>query len=181
MLLSPRRLFPQAVQPCREYRDIESFPGGGSSLATRVSSAFLADEFAPQLCAMRMSEADSEERDPVRRRILVVDDEKLLADTTAAVIRGAGFDARTAYDGWEALEIARSFHPDCLLTDIMMPMMNGVELAIAITKMLPATKIVLFSGQAGIANILEESRSRGYEFPLLAKPVHPLALIESLK
>jgi DNA-binding NtrC family response regulator len=63
----------------------------------------------------------------------------------------------------------------------MMPLMNGVELAIAVTKMLPNTKIVLFSGQAGISDIVEEGHAQGYEFPLLAKPVHPLRLIEALK
>jgi CheY-like chemotaxis protein len=127
------------------------------------------------------SESDSEGEGRVGFKVLVVDDERLLADTTSSILRIAGFHARTAYDGWEALEIARSFHPDCLLTDVMMPMMNGVELAIAITKMFPGTTVMLFSGQAGIADILEDSRSQGYEFPLLAKPVHPLTLIQALK
>jgi response regulator RpfG family c-di-GMP phosphodiesterase len=54
----------------------------------------------------------------------VVDDDRLLADTTAAILRRAGFNAKTAYDGFGALEIAASFHPDRLLTDIMMPGMT---------------------------------------------------------
>lgn len=62
-----------------------------------------------------------------------------------------------------------------------MPAMNGMELAIAITKMYPVTKILLFSGQAGISEILEQSRAKGFEFPLLAKPVHPAKLIEGLR
>ena len=111
----------------------------------------------------------------------MVDDERLLADTTAAILRRAGFNAKIAYDGFGALEMATSFHPDYLLTDIMMPGMNGVELAIAMTQMDPATKILLISGQAGIADILEESKGRGFEFPLLAKPVHPSKLIERLR
>ena len=142
---------------------------------------FLADEFDRRVLSLPSSESDSEGDGPVGFKVLVVDDERLLADTTSSILHIAGFHTRTAYDGWEALEIARSFHPDCLLTDVMMPMMNGVELAIAITKMIPGTKVVLFSGQAGIANIMEESRSQGYEFPLLAKPVHPLTLIQTLK
>jgi CheY-like chemotaxis protein len=113
--------------------------------------------------------------------VLVVDDERLLADTTAAVLRRAGFDTRTVYDGFSALEMIPSFHPDYLLTDIMMPGMNGVQLAIAIARMHPLTKIMLFSGQAGITDILEESQAKGYEFPLLAKPVHPVKLVEGLK
>jgi CheY-like chemotaxis protein len=114
-------------------------------------------------------------------RVLVVDDERLLADTTAAILLRAGFRTMSAYDGFSAMEIAATFKPDYLLTDIMMPAMNGVELAITLTNMYPAMRILLFSGQAGIADILEESRQMGFEFPLLAKPVHPLKLVESLK
>jgi CheY-like chemotaxis protein len=110
----------------------------------------------------------------------VVDDERILADTTAAILRRAGFETMIAYDGLSALDNAASFNPDYLLTDIMMPVMNGVELAVTLTKMYPALRILLFSGQAGIANILEKSRQMGFEFPLLAKPVHPMKLVESL-
>ena len=62
-----------------------------------------------------------------------------------------------------------------------MPQMNGVELAIAIQKMHPAAKIVLFSGQAGISDILHSGQQRGLEFELIAKPIHPLKLIQRLK
>jgi CheY-like chemotaxis protein len=120
-------------------------------------------------------------RAEARPKILVVDDERLLADTTAAILRHAGFETRIAYDGFIALEVASSFRPDYILTDITMPEMNGVELAIAITKMYPVTKILLFSGQAGISEILEQSKAKGFEFPLLAKPVHPAKLIEGLR
>jgi CheY-like chemotaxis protein len=150
-------------------------------LATEAWEYFLADEFVRRLAGLPIAESDRAEDDPVKPRVLIVDDERLLADTTAAILRSAGFKTTTAYDGWEALEMARSFHPDYLLTDVMMPLMNGVELAIAVTKMLPNTKIVLFSGQAGISDIVEEGHAQGYEFPLLAKPVHPLRLIEALK
>lgn len=116
-----------------------------------------------------------------KSRVLVVDDERLLADTTAAILRNAGFEARTAYDGFGALETTVEFHPDFLLTDIMMPGMNGVELAMAMAERYPAIKIMLFSGQAGISDILEASRAKGFDFPLLAKPVPPAKLVEGLK
>ena len=62
-----------------------------------------------------------------------------------------------------------------------MPVMNGVELAIAISKMLPEAKILLFSGQAGISDVLLEGHNQGYDFELAAKPIHPEKLIERLK
>jgi CheY-like chemotaxis protein len=135
----------------------------------------------PNPMHLRTSESDSEGGGATQIKVLVVDDERLLADTTAAILRRSGFEAKTAYDGFNALEMALSFSPNCLLTDIMMPGMNGVELAIAVTKLYPHVKTLLFSGQAGISDILRQSKEKGYEFPLLAKPVHPLRLVEQLK
>jgi hypothetical protein len=59
--------------------------------------------------------------------------------------------------------------------------MNGVELAIAVRKMHPLTRILLFSGQAGISDVLLDGQRRGFEFELIAKPIHPLKMIERLK
>ena len=86
-----------------------------------------------------------------------------------------------AYDGWTALEAAARAHPDCLLSDVLMPGMNGVELAIAMRKLYPAARILLFSGQAGISQILLEGQKQGFEFELIPKPIHPFKLIERLK
>jgi CheY-like chemotaxis protein len=141
---------------------------------------FLAVE-SGQLSGFDRPDSKSERQDAAQPGILVVDDEKLLADTTAAILRRAGYNAKIAYNGFDALEAMGSQRPDYLLTDILMPGMNGVELAIAVTSMSPATKILLFSGQAGIIDILERSRARGFEFPLLAKPVHPSQLIQTLR
>ena len=125
------------------------------------------------------------EDDPVqaqreRRRVLIVDDQKLIADSLVEILGNTGFEALAAYDGWEALEIARRFHPDWLLSDVLMPRINGVELAIAFRNTHPKTAILLFSGQAGISEILQDGKNRGYEFELIAKPIHPLRIIERL-
>lgn len=126
-------------------------------------------------------ESRGERQNTLQAKVLVVDDERLLADTTGAILRRAGYDVKIAYDGFDAVEFVHSFGPDYVLTDILMPGMNGVELAIAVKRLSPSTRVVLFSGQAGIYDILEESRAKGFEFPLLAKPVHPFKLIDALK
>jgi CheY-like chemotaxis protein len=113
--------------------------------------------------------------------ILVVDDQKIIADSLHDILNGAGFRAVVAYDGASALRMAESAQPDYLLTDVVMPVMNGVELAIAIRKKYPATRIALFSGQAGISDILLQGKQQGYEFELIAKPIHPDKLIDQLK
>ena len=116
----------------------------------------------------------------IRAKVLVVDDQRLIADTLTEILNNAGFDAVAAYDGWEALDKASRFQPNWMITDVLMPRMNGVELAIAMKKNHPATAILLFSGQAGISELLQEGRRQGYQFELIAKPVHPLKLIERL-
>ena len=112
--------------------------------------------------------------------ILVVDDEETLANTTVEILNASGFYAFVAYDGQTALELAAKLHPDVLLTDVVMPGMNGVELAIAISKLLPWTQILLISGQAGTIDLLEKARDEGFSFDLVAKPIHPMKLIEKL-
>ena len=62
-----------------------------------------------------------------------------------------------------------------------MPDMNGIEAAIHIRGFLPACKILLFSGQAATADLLENARARGHEFEILAKPVHPQDLLAKLR
>ena len=54
-----------------------------------------------------------------------------------------------------------------------MPDMNGIDAAIQIRSFLPKCKILLFSGQAATADLLETARQQGHEFEILAKPVHP--------
>lgn len=118
---------------------------------------------------------------PTRTKVLVVDDEKLIVDTIVEILTAAGFDVVGSADGWAALDAAARFHPDYLLSDVLMPKMNGVELAIAMRKMYPSIKILLFTGQAGISRLLLEGQQQGYEFELIAKPIHPLKLIERLQ
>lgn len=113
--------------------------------------------------------------------ILVVDDEHMIADTTAAVLNLFGFDARRAYSGSSAFELALQLKPNYLLTDIMMPGTNGIDLAMAVREHLPDTLIVLISGQAGTFDMLRDAAEKGYEFSLLAKPIHPEKLSEYLK
>lgn len=114
-------------------------------------------------------------------KVLVVDDEELITETLREILRLAGFEVEIASDGWAALEVVPVFRPHYLLTDVLMPRMNGVELAIAVRKMFPETKILLFSGQAGISEILLNGEREGFQFELLPKPMHPLKLIERLK
>jgi CheY-like chemotaxis protein len=114
-------------------------------------------------------------------KVLVADDERVIADTLAMILNQSGFDACAVYSGERALELASTFVPDMLISDVIMADLNGIDAAIRIRAILPEIKILLFSGQAATANLLEKARANGHEFEILAKPVHPQDLLTKLR
>jgi DNA-binding NtrC family response regulator len=118
-----------------------------------------------------------EMRHPV---VLVVDDEHVIADTLAAILSNSGFAPLVAYNGKSAMEIARVIPPELLISDVVMPGMSGIELAIALVKIVPDCKVLLFSGQASTVDLLAEARTTGHHFSALAKPIHPTELLASI-
>jgi CheY-like chemotaxis protein len=114
-------------------------------------------------------------------KVLVADDERVIADTLVIILNQAGFDATAVYSGEKAIEMAGTLKPDMLISDVIMPDINGIDAAITVRKILPTCKILLFSGQAATADLLDRARGQGHEFEILAKPVHPQDLLAKLK
>ena len=114
-------------------------------------------------------------------RVLVVDDEKLIADTVTHILNKNGFTASCVYNGEAALASVQEFCPDIVLSDVRMPGRNGVETAIMIQEKCPNTRIVLFSGQASTSPLVDQARKQGYNFTLLPKPIHPRELAQRLR
>ena len=109
--------------------------------------------------------------------VLVVDDGRIIADTLSVILGNNGFAAMTAYDGISALEIAAQVPPHLLISDIVMPHITGIDLAIAIRNAVPDCKVILFSGQASTADLLASERLAGHDFVTLTKPVHPADML----
>jgi len=116
-----------------------------------------------------------------RPKVLVVDDEHVIADTLAIILNQHGYDASAVYTGKQAVERAQETKPDLVISDVIMPDKNGIEAAIEIRSLVPSCKILLFSGQAATADLLESARAQGHEFEILAKPVHPQDLLAKLQ
>lgn len=111
--------------------------------------------------------------------VLVVDDEEIVADTLAMILNQAGFCALKAYDATEALAMARLSPPALLLTDVQMPGMNGVELAVELRRDQPECQVLLFSGHM-MPGDLASAQAAGYNFPLLFKPLPPTQLLDQI-
>jgi len=109
--------------------------------------------------------------------VLVVDDESAIADTLAQILTLSGYAAMPVYDGEEALETALLMPPELLITDVMLPGMSGIELAITMRRIFPDCRVLLFSGQAATSDLLTSAKHAGHDFTLLSKPVHPTDLL----
>jgi len=124
---------------------------------------------------------DSPSATSFKPRVLVADDEQVIANTLAIILNQAGFEARAVFSGEKAVEALDSFQPDMLISDVIMTGMTGIEAAIITRTRMPNCKILLFSGQAATADLLEKARTQGHEFEILAKPVHPTDLLAKLR
>jgi CheY-like chemotaxis protein len=113
-------------------------------------------------------------------RILVIDDEKKLADTLVMILQAAGHQAAAVYDGAEAMEQAQVLQPECVICDVIMPGMSGLEACAKIQEQNPHCHILLFSGQAVTSRLIDDARAKGHAWELLAKPVDPDELLMKL-
>ena len=113
-------------------------------------------------------------------RVFVVDDEPVIASTLAAILRMHGFSAKFFTSPLEALTAARAKSPDLLISDVEMPGLSGIDLAIQMRAQFPTCKILLFSGQPATLDLVDAARAEGHDFDLLLKPVLPTEMLSEI-
>jgi CheY-like chemotaxis protein len=116
-----------------------------------------------------------------KTKVLIADDERVIADTLAMILNQGGFEALAVYSCVKALEMAPDFKPDLLISDVIMSELNGIEAAIRMKALLPDIRVFLLSGQTATAEMLEKENAADYGFEVLAKPLHPNDLIRKLR
>jgi len=125
---------------------------------------------------------DAEPFDGLRKvKIVVIDDESLIAETVVEILRDQGFDAVAVPNGASAIDLAKTWRPEIVLSDVIMPGLNGIETGIKIRELVPGCKVILFSGQAATVDLLEQAREQGHGFEILAKPIRPEKLISVIR
>jgi len=115
------------------------------------------------------------------KRILLVDDERTIADSLAFMLSHEGYDVKAVYSGGDAIDTAKQFKPELLITDVVMPGISGTEAAISISKFLPECKTLLFLDSVIGKELAESARSRGFNFELIEKPLHPQELLQKIR
>ena len=115
---------------------------------------------------------------PSKPRVLIVDDESILANSLSWIFQKRGFETLVSYSPDSAIDNARAFRPDLLLCDLAMPGMGGLTMASIIARCLPHCRILLLTGDyPSLEQAWSVGRTMFHRHAVLAKPVHPLTLL----
>lgn len=110
-------------------------------------------------------------------RVLVVDDECSVADTLALILNRSGHQSVAVYSAAEAVTVAGTFKPQALLSDVVMPGMNGYELAHYFAENFADCKLLLMTGHAGAAELSGTETASEFLPHILTKPVLPQTIL----
>jgi CheY-like chemotaxis protein len=111
-------------------------------------------------------------------RILVVDDECLVADTLGIIFRKHGFEVAVAYSADSALALGQSFAPDLLLCDITMPGRSGLDLMTDFQREFPACRVLVLTGYyTNLVRVREHTTRLRRPTRVLTKPCNPAELL----
>jgi CheY-like chemotaxis protein len=112
------------------------------------------------------------------QRVLIVDDERLTADTLGIIFRKSGFESKVAYSVEEALEIARQFDPELLLCDITMPGRDGLDLMEVLGRERPHCRVLVLTGYySNLKPVREQMGKMPQGVHVLTKPCQPEELL----
>jgi CheY-like chemotaxis protein len=116
-------------------------------------------------------------------KVLVVEDEFGYQDTLRNIFTMEGFDVRVAIDGDTGYEVYKDFKPDLVLTDVLMPNVNGIELVRRIRNDDSIIKIIYMSGFFGVKRLKKEldDEVAQYQYPTLSKPFKVSHLLEIVR
>ncbi|HTV09482.1 MAG TPA: response regulator [Candidatus Aquilonibacter sp.] len=115
----------------------------------------------------------------MRHRVLVVDDDRLVADTLRMVFAANGFESEACYSAAEGFRVAKSFSPELMLCDVTMPGEDGLKLAARIFDELPECQLLMLTAYLSKSATEElEALRRRRPIRLLNKPCPPEVLLE---
>jgi DNA-binding NtrC family response regulator len=114
-----------------------------------------------------------------RRRVLAIDDEPAMTEWLKMVIEAEGYEVRTALIGTRGEEIFKQWRPDVVVTDLMLPDLDGIALLRRLKEIDPAPEVIIISGQGTLARAVEAGQAGAFFF--LEKPVSQDGLIDLIR
>lgn len=124
--------------------------------------------------------ASSISESPLLLRVLVVDDNREAADTTAELLDIYGADTDVRYSGTDAIADIVELRPDACILDLSMPGMDGFELARKIRAIEGRQPLIVALTALGDHQTLDQAVESGFDLHF-TKPVEPAALIDELR
>ena len=117
----------------------------------------------------------------MKQRVLVVDDDHLVADTLRMVFATNGFESEACYSAAEALRKVKTFVPELLLCDVTMPDKNGLQLAAEISREMPKCHMIMLTAYlTHSASVELEALRMSRPLKLLSKPCRPEVLLKEV-
>jgi DNA-binding response OmpR family regulator len=110
-------------------------------------------------------------------KVLIVDDEPAIADTLQTIFSEALYEARAVYSAQQAIDEAKEWSPDLVIVDVILPCMNGIDLAVLLHALCPDARVLLFSGQTAASDLLDQARKGGNQFDMVPGPLDSHALV----
>lgn len=118
----------------------------------------------------------------MKTRVLVVDDDRLVADTLCMVYKANGYDSEARYSAAEGYARAQSFAPDLVLCDVTMPEESGLQLAARMQVTMPQIRLLMLTAYASNApDVRAQSRKMQRPLHLLSKPCRPDDLLRETR
>jgi DNA-binding NtrC family response regulator len=114
-----------------------------------------------------------------KKRVLAIDDEPAMTEWLKILLEHAGYEVRTALIGTRGEELFKAWGPDAVVTDMVLPDVDGIELVRKLKQLNPESEVIVITGQGNIPRSVEAVKAGAFDF--LEKPVDPERLLDKLE
>ncbi|MGE0156529.1 MAG: putative bifunctional diguanylate cyclase/phosphodiesterase [Geobacter sp.] len=115
---------------------------------------------------------------PASQSVLIIDDDAALRRSIVAYLQDSGYQVHEAASGREGLQLFAKIKPDLVLTDLMMPELDGLGVVTAIRQTAPDTPVVIISGNGSVSYAIETVRQGAWDY--ITKPIHDFTALEQV-
>src|SRR5262245_59069271 len=114
-----------------------------------------------------------------KRRVLAIDDEPAMTEWLKILLEHAGYEIRTALIGARGEEQFKAWGPDAVITDMILPDVDGIELVRRFKQLDPEAEVIVITGQGNIPRSVEAVKAGAFDF--LEKPIDAERLLDKLE
>src|ERR1051325_265727 len=114
-----------------------------------------------------------------KKRVLAIDDEPAMTEWLRINLEHAGYEVRAALIGTRGEELFRTWHPDAVVTDMMLPDVDGIELVRKFKQIDSDAEVIVVTGQGNIPRAVEAVKAGAFDF--LEKPIDAERLLDKLE